>query len=98
MFVILTAFTLFHLAAGMASLGLGMRLLTGEEAAYWRSKRALLVARLLCWVYPALGFFCASAAWRVFEQAAPHALPIMLVPLVWLLVMDGVLGNARVRE
>jgi hypothetical protein len=109
MFVILTAFSLFHLVAGMASLGLGVRLLTAAETAHWRSKRALLVARLLCWIYPVVAFGCGSAAWRVFASGAAHALPLIMAPFVWLLVMglifaivdfaeDGVIGNTRVRE
>lgn len=109
MVVILTAFTLFHLAAGVASLGLAVRLLTPQERAHWRSGRARLAAEVLCWVYPLLGFAGASAAWRAHQTGEQHALPLMLAPILWLVVMgavfavvdfveDGVLGNARARN
>lgn len=109
MIIILAAFTLFHLVAGVAALGLAMRLLTREEADQWRSMRALLVARLLCWIYPAIAFVGVGAAWRAYDAMSPHAVLLVLSPLLWLLVMglvfaivdfadDGVLGNARGRE
>jgi hypothetical protein len=108
MFELLAAFSLFHLAAGTASLGLAVRLLTPEERAHWRSKRALFVAELLCWIYPALAFAGAAAAWRAFSAGGHHAFPLMLAPFAWLLIMgavfaivdfaeDGVLGNTRER-
>jgi len=108
--IILAALTLFHLAAGLGALGAGLRLLAPAERALWQSKRALLVAQVLCWVYPALAFVCASWAWRVFTSEAAHnALPLMLAPTGWLIVMglvfaivdfaeDGILGNTRMRE
>ena len=43
MIVILWAFTLFHVAVGLASLGLALRLLTPTERAHWNSPAALLV-------------------------------------------------------
>ena len=55
MTVILWAFTLFHLAVGLASLSLALRLLTPKERAHWRSHSALLVAEFLCWIYPVRG-------------------------------------------
>jgi hypothetical protein len=107
MSVILVAFSLFHFAVGVASLGLAVRLLSQEERAHWRSWSARLTAEVLCWVYPALAFVCASLAWR--DAGAAHALPLMLAPILWLVAMglvfaivdfleDGVLGNARSRD
>lgn len=104
--IILAAFTLFHVAVGLGTLEAGLRLLTAQERAHWRSKAALLVAQLLCWVYPLLAVVCASWAWRVFATGQAHALPLMLAPVLWLLVMglvfaivdfaeDGIIGNAR---
>lgn len=109
MVVLLTAFTLFHLVVGTASVGLAMRLIGPEERALWRSKRALFVAELMCWVYPVAAFVCASVAWRAFEAGERHAFPIVLAPFLWLIVMglvfaivdfaeDGILGNARSRS
>jgi hypothetical protein len=107
--IILWAMTLFHLAAGLGALGVGLRLLAPAERALWQSKSALLVAQLLCWVYPALAFVCVSWAWREFGAGAAHdALPLMLVPIGWLIFMglvfaivdyleDGILGNTRMR-
>jgi hypothetical protein len=106
MLVLLTAFTAFHLVVGTASVALAMRLLTPDERAHWRSKRALLVAEIMCWVYPVLGFICSSLAWRGYNAGADHAFPLLLAPILWLLVMglvfaivdfaeDGILGNAR---
>jgi hypothetical protein len=107
MIVILTAFTLFHVVVGTASLGLAVRLLGAEERAHWRSQLARYVALALCWIYPALAFVCTSMSWRSVDAAM--VLPLMLAPILWLIVMglvfaivdfaeDGVLGNARSRE
>jgi len=109
MTIILTAVTLFHLAAGLGSLGTGLRLLAPEERALWRSKAALVVAHLMCWVYPALAFIFATWAWRALAASQAHALPLILAPFLWLLVMglvfaivdfaeDGIIGNARSRD
>lgn len=109
MIVILTAFTLFHLAAGLASLGLALRLWTPAERALWRSPAALLAAELLVWIYPILAFVGTKVAWRAFSAGEHTALPLMLSPLAWLVVMglifaivdfaeDGILGNARAKN
>lgn len=109
MIIILTAFTLFHLAAGVGSLGTGLRLLSRDERALWRSKAALLVAQLLCLVYPALALVCVIWAWRDYAAGIAFAVPLMLSPIAWLFVMglvfaivdfaeDGVIGNARLRD
>lgn len=106
MHILMTAFTIFHIAAGFASIALAVRLLTPGERSQWRSKAALFVAQAICWVYPIAGFVAASQAWRAFQAGAHHAFPIMLAPIAWLLVMgvvfavvdfaeDGILGNTR---
>ncbi|HVK80247.1 MAG TPA: hypothetical protein VM915_06520 [Verrucomicrobiae bacterium] len=106
MIVILWAFTLFHLVVGAASLGLAVRLLTPEERALWRSPVALLIAELLCWIYPVVAFVGASAAWRAYSEGHHLAMPMLIAPIAWLLVMglvfaivdfaeDGILGNTR---
>lgn len=106
MVVILWAFSLFHLAAGLASLALAVRLLTPGERAHWRSPVALLVAELLCWIYPIAAFVGAKSAWSAYEAGHPLALAMLIAPLLWLVIMgivfaivdfaeDGVLGNAR---
>jgi hypothetical protein len=106
MIVILWAFTLFHLAVGLASLGLAVGLLTPEERAHWRSQAALLVAEFLCWIYPIAAFVAVKSAWGAHAAGQPHAIPLLLSPILWLLLMgllfaivdfaeDGVLGNAR---
>lgn len=109
MIVLLTAFTLFHLCVGVASLGLAVRLLTPEERALWRSPAALLVAELLCWIYPITAFASSKVAWSGYHEGVAHAFPMILTPILWLVVMgivfaivdfaeDGVLGNARVGD
>jgi hypothetical protein len=109
MVVVLTGFTLFHLAVGLPSLALALRLWLPEERALWRSPLALFVAELLCWIYPIAAFVAAKSAWAAFSAGAPHAIPLILSPILWLLVMglalaivdfaeDGILGNARARE
>ncbi len=108
MVIILSAFTLFHLAAGLGSLGLGMRFLAPEERKLWDSKAALFVAELLCWAYPVIAFVGVSWAWRLFNAGVPYAMPVMIAPILWLVLMglvfaivdfaeDGVIGNARRR-
>lgn len=106
MLVLMVAFTLFHFATSTASLALAVRLLTAEERVRWQSKRGLALAQVICWVYPLVAFVAGHLAWQVFRAAAPHALPLILAPILWLIVMgaifaivdfaeDGVLGNAR---
>jgi len=106
MVVILWAFTLFHVAVGLASLGLALRLLTPYERAHWRSPAALLVAEFLCWIYPIAAFVAAKSAWAAYATGHHHAIPMLLAPILWLVLMgllfaivdfaeDGVLGNAR---
>ncbi len=106
MTVILWAFTLFHLVVGLACVGAAVRLLTPDERAHWRSQAALLVAEFLCWIYPVAAFVSAKSAWAANDAGHPLALPMMLAPIVWLIVMgvvfavvdfleDGVIGNAR---
>jgi len=106
MTVILWAFTLFHLVVGVASLAAAVRLLTPVERSHWRSPVALLVAELLCWIYPIAAFVSVKSAWSASAVGHPFALAMVLAPIAWLLVMglafaivdfveDGVLGNAR---
>ena len=106
MIVVLTAFTLFHLFAGAGGLALAVRFLTPAERSHWRSKKALLVAEILCWVYPIIAFAAAHFAWAAFRAGDHIAAPIILAPFLWLIAMgvvfalvdyleDGVFGNAR---
>jgi hypothetical protein len=109
MTVILWAFTAFHVCVGVASLGLAVRLLTPEERALWRSPVALLIAELLCWIYPIAAFVGVQSAWTAFAADHHLAMPFLVAPILWLVFMgvlyavidfaeDGVLGNARERE
>ena len=106
MTVILWAFTAFHVCVGLASLALAVRLLTPGERAHWRSQAALLAAEFLCWVYPVVALVSVKSAWDAFAAEHHLAMPILLAPIAWLLLMgaifavvdfveDGVLGNAR---
>jgi hypothetical protein len=106
MLVILWGFTLFHVAVSVASLGLGVRLLSAEERAHWRSQAARIVAEIMCWVYPLAAFFATRAAWTAHADNHHLAMPLLLAPIGWLVLMglvfavvdyaeDGILGNAR---
>ncbi len=106
MIVILWAFTIFHGVVALASLGLAVRLLSAEERAHWRSQLARMVAEAMCWVYPAAAFFAVRAAWQAYAEGHHLAMPLLLAPIGWLLLMglifaivdfaeDGVLGNTR---
>jgi len=108
MLLILWAFTLFHVAVGLASLAAAVRLLTPGERALWRSPLALLVAELLCWVYPIAAFIGVRSAWAADAAGHPLALAMLFAPILWLVLMglmfaivdfldDGVIGNARAR-
>jgi hypothetical protein len=72
----------------------------------WRSPIALLIAELLCWIYPIAAFVSVRSAWAAHDAAHPFAVPMILAPIAWLLVMgliyavadfadDGIIGNAR---
>lgn len=106
MTVILWAFTLFHIFVGTACLVLAVRMLTPQERELWRSQAALLVAELLCWIYPIAAYVATKSAWAAHGAAHPFALPMLLAPILWLVVMglvyaivdfadDGIIGNAR---
>lgn len=106
MTVILWAFTLFHLAVGLACLAAAVRLLTPSERKLWRSQLALLMAEFLVWIYPVAAFVGVRSAWNAYDAAHPFALTMMIAPIAWLVIMgiafaivdfaeDGVLGNAR---
>lgn len=106
MLVILWAFTLFHIAVGTASLVLAVRLLTPQEREMWRSPAALLIAELLCWIYPIAAFVGARAAWIAYNEGHHLAMPMLISPIAWLVLMglvfaivdfaeDGILGNTR---
>jgi hypothetical protein len=109
MTVILWAFTLFHIFVGTACLVLAVRMLTPEERRLWRSPLPLLAAELLCWIYPIAAYVAAKSAWAAHEAGHAMALPMLLAPILWLLLMgliyaivdfadDGVIGNARRNE
>jgi hypothetical protein len=109
MLIIIWAFTLFHIVVSTASLGLGVRLLSAEERAHWRSQPARMVAEAMCWVYPVAAFFSARAAWSAYGDGHHLAMPWLLAPIGWLMLMglifavvdfaeDGVLGNARSND
>lgn len=109
MVVILLAFTLFHVVVGLASISTAVRLLTPAERALWRSRSALLVAELLCWIYPVAAIVATKSAWDAYHAGQHHAVPLLFIPILWLLLMglvfaivdfaeDGILGNARRRE
>lgn len=106
MTVILWAFTLFHLAVGLACIGAAVRLLTPDERQLWRSPLALLVAEFLVWIYPVAAFVAVKSAWGAYEASHPFSLTMMIAPIAWLIIMgvafaivdfaeDGVLGNVR---
>jgi len=106
MTVILWAFTLFHLAVGLASLAAAVRLLTPQERAHWRSRIALLVAEFLCWIYPIAAYVSVKSAWAANAANHPFTVLMLIAPILWLVFMglmfaivdfaeDGVLGNAR---
>lgn len=106
MTVILWAFTLFHVFVGAAALLAALRMLTPEERGLWGSPVALLIAELLCWIYPIAAFVSVKSAWAAHDAAHPLAVPMILAPIAWLLVMglifaivdfadDGIIGNAR---
>ena len=90
-------------------MGLAVRLLTPEERELWRSPVALLIAELLCWIYPIAAFVGVKSAWTAFAADHHLAMPFLVAPILWLIFMgvlyavidfaeDGVLGNARARE
>ena len=109
MLVLVWAFTLFNLAAALASLGQAMRLLRKTERAHWRSRTLHGLAVAIAWSFPIAALAGVTLGWLHFQQGARDAIPLLLAPIVWLFVMgivfavadfaeDGVLGNARSRD
>jgi hypothetical protein len=106
MFTLLIAFSLFNLFAGIGALGHGVRLLAKEEQAAWRSKTLLLLAALLSWSFPLAAAGFTVLAWDHYQAGAHDAVPLILAPLAWLVLLgvvfvavdfadDGIIGNAR---
>ncbi len=106
MAIILTAFTLFHIAVALACIASAVRLLSANERAQWTSAAARFSAEFLVWIYPVAAFVSVKSAWRAFAAGDHAAMPLMLAPIGWLIVMgvvyaivdyaeDGVIGNAR---
>ena len=106
MIVILWAFTLFHIAVSAACLMLAVRLLTPAERSLWQSPVALLIAEFLCWIYPIASIVAIKSAWAAYATGHHHAVPMLLAPIFWLVIMgavyaiadfadDGIIGNAR---
>jgi len=108
MLVLLWAFTAFNLVVAVASLGQGVRLMTRDERAHWRSKTLLTLAAILAWTFPIAAIAGVWLGWSHYHAGQHDAVPLVLAPLAWLIAMgivfaivdfveDGVLGNARAR-
>lgn len=106
MLVLLWVFSAFNLVVAAASLGTAVRLMTAHERRHWRSKTLLTLAAILAWSFPAAAFAGVATAWQHFNAGQTDAIPIILAPLAWLMLMglifaivdfaeDGILGNAR---
>lgn len=106
MLTLLIAFSLFNLFAGLGSLGHGVRLLAKEEQAAWRSKTLLFIAAVLSWSFPPAAAGFTWVAWSHYQAGAHDAVPLVLAPLAWLVLLgavfvavdfadDGIIGNAR---
>jgi hypothetical protein len=106
MHVLLIAFSLFNLFAGIGALGHAVRLLSREEQAAWRSKTLLFIAAVLSWTFPLAAAVCTLIAWQHYQAGVHDYVPIVLAPLAWLVLLgivfvavdfadDGIIGNAR---
>ncbi|MET0181894.1 MAG: hypothetical protein ABW199_03310 [Caulobacterales bacterium] len=94
------------MTTAVASLGSAVRLATREERAHWRSKTLLMLAAILAWTFPAAALAGVATAWTHYYAGEHDAIPIILAPIGWLILMglvfalvdfveDGVIGNAR---
>jgi hypothetical protein len=104
MFVFLTAFSLFNLFAGTASLAKAMRLVAPRGRARWASRRLYAIAVALAFSFPLVCLVATGAAWSLVNGGADRAAPLVLTPIAWLIAFgilftvvdvaeDGVLGN-----
>ncbi len=109
MSLLLWALTAFNLLAGAASLGQALRLAGADERRFWRSATLYRLMLAIAWSFPAIAFGAVIWAWAQFNSGGLYALPLILAPIAWLIVMgivftiadyaeDGVIGNARARD
>jgi hypothetical protein len=107
--ILLWAFSAFNLVAAVASLGHGLRLIGSEEQAAWRSRVLLWMAVVLSWTLPLAAGVATVIAWQHHLAGQADAVPIVLIPLMWLVLMgtvfaivdfaeDGIMGNARTPQ
>lgn len=108
MVILLWAFSAFNLVAAVAALGHGLRLLGSEEQAAWRSRLLLWLAVVLSWTLPIAAVGATIVGWQHHLAGQADAVPIVLIPLMWLVLLgvvfavvdfaeDGILGNARAK-
>jgi hypothetical protein len=106
MTILLWAFTAFNLFAGLAGFAQGVRLMGAQERARWRSKRLLMLAAFVSWSIAPAAIAATGTAWMRYGEGRHDAVPIILAPIAWLMVLglvfaivdfaeDGILGNAR---
>jgi hypothetical protein len=98
MLALLYAFSFFNLFAAAGCLGHGVRLLSSEERAEWRSKRLLAIAAFLFWTFPLAALGASVLAWQRYHAGQPDGALIVLAPLGWLILLGIVFAVVNVAE
>ncbi len=99
MLAFLWALSAFDLAIAAAAAGAGVRLATTEGRNAFASPRLYWIAALLAWTLPAVALAAIAGAWTALHAGRESwAIPLIMAPLAWLIVMGTVFAIVDLAE